>query len=31
MDREIAVAWGSFVQGWEAFIEEYGWLPREKL
>jgi hypothetical protein len=31
MDWEIAVAWGSFVQGWEAFVEEYGWLPREKL
>jgi hypothetical protein len=31
MDRETAVAWGRFVQGWEAFIEEFGWLPREKL
>jgi hypothetical protein len=31
MDREEALAWGRFAQGWEAFIEEYGWLPREKL
>lgn len=31
MDRETAVAWGRFAQGWEAFIEDYGWLPREKL
>jgi hypothetical protein len=31
MDREEALAWGRFTQGWEAFIEEFGWLPREKL
>jgi hypothetical protein len=31
MDRETAVAWSRFAQGWEAFIEEFGWLPREKL
>jgi hypothetical protein len=31
MDRETALAWGRFAQGWEAFIEDFGWLPREKL
>jgi hypothetical protein len=31
MDRDIAVAWGRFNQGWEALLEEYGWLPWEKL
>jgi hypothetical protein len=31
MDRDIAVAWSRFTQGSEAFLEEYGWLPREKL
>jgi hypothetical protein len=31
MDRQTALAWSRFAQGWEAFIEEYGWLPREKL
>jgi hypothetical protein len=31
MEREIAVAWSRFTQGWEAFLEDYGWLPREKL
>jgi hypothetical protein len=31
MDQETAVAWGRFAQGWETFIKDYGWLPREKL
>lgn len=31
MDRQEALAWGRFSQGWVAFIEDYGWLPREKL
>jgi hypothetical protein len=31
MDRQTALAWGRFAQGWKAFIEDFGWLPREKL
>jgi hypothetical protein len=30
-NREEALAWGRLAQGWKAFIQDYGWLPRDKL